>query len=304
MPGTMQTLGRSAPIFNPQIVTDMMAGMNAFQQNPTINPMQRGALDEQIAFRDKINQSFSEIGKGARSSLTQQFGTQMKNLGANMQRRGLAGSSLAAVGQVDLEGARQSAIGDLENTLINAQSDAIRDLSQDFSGTLGGIGDQNANVFASLMRLLQPQVTADDFVRAAGQQADTPGGGRGGFGGGSGRATGGGYGADPLDALRGNRRDTGAGRSSGGRSSGGGGGGRGNAAPSSSGVLPGSSGGFAGFGGGLIPPAPPPPGPPGSDDDEGEGDGEDEGPKYLFGWQKSGKSRFNPMNPIIKAGRK
>lgn len=347
-------VAQSAPAFNPQLLTDVLAGLSGFQQNPTINPMQRSVLDEQVAARDDINKAFGEIGKGARNALVQSFGTQMKNLTATNQVRGLAGSSLEAVGQMDLEGGKQQAIGDLEGELMNANADAIRELSNDYSGSLSGIADQNASMYGNLARLLMPEITADQLNSFSGgggrngitERAFSGGSGGGGGGGSYGGSSDGGsripYGMDawikngsggggPFGTWSKNStkanvsysdslgfgdwtqaadgswsRPTvpkggakgGAAGGGGSKGSSGGGGGRGSAAPAS-GSAPGAAGGFSGFGGGA-PMAPPPP--PAGGEGEGDGEGEDEEPKYLFGWQKSGKSKFNPMKPAIKAG--
>lgn len=186
--GNSKAAAGSSAINNPQVFQDILTGLQAFQANQVVSPAQRAALDEQIALRGKINDTFSQLGMGARNALIQQFGTQMKNLKTSDQLRGLAGSSLAATGQVGLEGQRQKAIGDLENSLINAQANAIVDLSGDFAGTLSEASDQNAAVFASLMNLLRPQVTASQYVSAAQSNAQQAFSSAGGGGGGGGRS--------------------------------------------------------------------------------------------------------------------
>lgn len=192
--GGAKAAANSSPINNQQVFQDILTGLKSFQENQVVSPAQRAALDEQIAMRGKINETFAELGKGQRAVIVNKFNTQMKNLAASDQLSGLAGSSLAGVGQIGLEGARQNELGGLENQLINAQSNAIIDLSGDFAGTLGETADQNMGIFGALMSLLRPTVSADQYEQRIQENLTRNVGGGGGGGGGGGKSKSGGGG--------------------------------------------------------------------------------------------------------------
>lgn len=160
-------------------VSNLLDIFGQFQQTNQLSGAQQSALGEQVGLRDEVNKAFQTFGAGARNQLIDQFGTESKNVAANFQGRGLAGSSLAGVAQVDLEAEKQGAIGDLEAQIRAGQSQALQGIANNFSGILTGASGQNQQLLSTL-------------IGALGQTGGGGGGGRGGGGGGGGGGSSGG----------------------------------------------------------------------------------------------------------------
>lgn len=157
-------------------INDLIGAFGQFQQSQQLSPAQQEALQEQVGLRDEVNKAFQTFGTGARNQLIDQFGTESKNVQADFQGRGLAGSSLAGVAQVDLEAQKQSAIGDLESQIRAGQSQALQGVANNFSGILTNAAGQSGQLLSTLLSSLS-------------QQLPQPGGGealKGGGGGGGG----------------------------------------------------------------------------------------------------------------------
>ena len=116
-----------------------------------INPLQQAAVGQQQGLRGVLQGLFGDLGAGQRARIDQQAQTASNNVAGNLRSRGFAGSSLNLPGQLGVEGARQSALGDLSNQLLGQRRESETGISGNISDILFGASGQNSQLLAALL---------------------------------------------------------------------------------------------------------------------------------------------------------
>ncbi len=142
----------STPLFGLPDFGQVGQGFDQLQPRAgVINPLQEAAARQQQGLRGTLQGLFGNLGEGQRARIDQQAQTASNNVAGNIRSRGFAGSSLNLPGQLGVEGARQSALGDLGNQLLGQRRESETGISGNISDILFGASGQNSQLLAALL---------------------------------------------------------------------------------------------------------------------------------------------------------
>lgn len=142
----------STPLFGLPDFGKVGQGFDLLQPRAgVINPLQQAAAGRQQDLRGTLQGLFGGLGAGQRARIDQQAQTASRNVAGNIRNRGFAGSSLNLPGQLGVEGARQSALGDLSNQLLGQRRESETGISGNISDILFGASGQNSQLLNALL---------------------------------------------------------------------------------------------------------------------------------------------------------